>query len=281
MMSSKRSILVIISLILGIIGTSMCHDAVAQGIEGLYVEPYYTAGEQDYDSAAWIPLKPGTVTWRVFVDLAPGWKVQAIYGSETHPLEITTSTRFYNDPLNDEARAEILDPKAVTTGHAILDSWLAMGSASARHTGVPKLEDSDGSLFSELNKGDKLSNLFEDRFYGLQFSDGLIAGTPANVNRIGADLTCFQGRSEISSFRVSNGALAVVEGVRGATASNYVLLGQFTTDGELTLELNLQLIRPDGVSEQYVARNAIGNEVLCEHLLWKSSALQKQNTNNH
>jgi hypothetical protein len=69
--------------------------------------------------------------------------------------------------------------------------------------------------------------------------------------------------------------------VSGATASNYVLLGQFTTDGELTLELNLQLVRPDGVSEQYVARNAIGNEVLCEHLLWKSSVVQKQNSNNH
>lgn len=281
MMSKQSSTLGISVLIFGLIRMSICPEAVAQGVEGLYAEPYYTAGKQDFDSTAWIPLKPGTVSWRVFVDLAPGWKVQAIYGSETHPLEITTTTRFYNDPLHDEARAEIADPKAVTTGHAILDSWLAMGSASARHTGVPKLEDSDGSLFSELIKGDKLSNLFEDRFYGLQFSDGLIAGTPANVNRIGADLTCFQGRSELSSFRVSNGALAAVEGVRGATASNYVLLGQFTTDGELTLELNLQLIRPDGVSEQYVARNATGNEVLCEHLLWKSSTVQNQNSNNH
>ncbi|MFN8697690.1 MAG: hypothetical protein ACK5XQ_00060 [Flavobacteriales bacterium] len=258
-----------------------CCDIKAQGIEGLYVESYYTADSADYDSTAWIPLKPGTTAWRVFVDLASGWKLQAVYGSETHPLEISTTTQFFNDALSDEARAEIIDPKAISQGHAILDSWLAMGSASARHIAVPKPEDSDGSLFADIREKGPLSSRSEDAYFGLKIADGLMPGLPANVNRIGADLIPFQGRSGVSVFRVSNGALAVVEGVRGATASNYVLLGQFTTDGELTLELNLQLVRPDGVSEQYVARNAIGNEVLCEHLLWKSSVVQKQNSNNH
>jgi hypothetical protein len=260
--------------------TSFC-DINAQGIEGLYVEPYYTAGGADYDSTAWIPLKPGTTTWRVFVDLASGWKLQALYGSETHPLEISTTTQFFNDALSDEARAEIIDPKAISQDYAILDSWLAMGSASARHIAVPKPEDSDGSLFADIREKGPLSSRSDDAYFGLKIADGLMPGLPANVNRIGADLIPFQGRSGVSVFRVSNGALAVVEGVSGATASNYVLLGQFTTDGELTLELNLQLVRPDGVSEQYVARNAIGNEVLCEHLLWKSSVVQKQNSNNH
>jgi hypothetical protein len=146
---------------------------------------------------------------------------------------------------------------------------------------VPKPEDSDGSVFADLKVGEALSNQSEDAYFGLKKADGLIAGMPVNVSRIGADLIPFQGRSGISVFRVTNGALAVVEGVRGPTASNFVLLGQFTTDGELTLELNLQLIRPDGVSEQYVARNPSGNEVLSEHLRWESSQAQKKNANNH
>ena len=253
----------------------------AQGIEGLYVETYYISGAADFDSTDWTPLQVGTVTYRVFVDLALGWKVQALYGSQTHPLEISTTTHFYNDPLNDEARGEMIDARHITDGHAVLDSWISLGSGTSKHLVVPKMQDTDGSLFSGRGAKEMLGNRSEDRFSGINEADGLVGGSPASVSKIGADLNCFQGKGNGSSLRLTNGAIAAIEGVRGLMDSNHVLLGQFTTDGELTLELNLQLIRPDGVSEQYVARDPIGSEVRCEFLRWKGTHLENNNTDNH
>ena len=45
-----------------------------------------------------------------------------------------------------------------------------------------------------------------------------------------------------------------MNGVSGLDTNNYVLLGQLSTNGKLYLELNLQLISPEGKIEKYVAR---------------------------
>jgi hypothetical protein len=76
-----------------------------------------------------------------------------------------------------------------------------------------------------------------------------------NVLGIGSELEIFN-QTAGSSFTTTSGAIATLGGMEGATASNHVLLGQFTTNGDLSFKLNIQLLTPvAGVDEIYVAEN--------------------------
>lgn len=255
--------------------------ASTQGLEGVYVEPYYRSVAADLDSTDWVPLVPGTICYRVFADLAPGWKLQAAFGSKQHPLVISTTTEFFNDPVNDEVLAGRILSTKLGTGYTLIDTWLTLGAGSSAHMAVPSDEDPDGSILSPVSSSVHASAGWLPAGPELYRSDGLVPGIAPAVTRVGADLLVFSGRGNGNEWRLTNGALAVIEGVQGVTASNRVLIGQFTTSGTLSLELNLQLVRPDGTSEQYVARNPIGSEVQSGCLIWNSASGITRQENNH
>jgi hypothetical protein len=74
-----------------------------------------------------------------------------------------------------------------------------------------------------------------------------------------------------NSFISNGGAVAALGGVQGVTASNMVLLGQFTTDGVLNFELNIQIGTPvAGGSETYVATNPTAPELSIPSLIYTS-----------
>jgi hypothetical protein len=65
-----------------------------------------------------------------------------------------------------------------------------------------------------------------------------------------------------NSITITDGAIAALGGVVGATADNLVLIGQFTTTGSLSFALNVQLINiSTGVAENYVASSPVGGEL--------------------
>ena len=58
---------------------------------------------------------------------------------------------------------------------------------------------------------------------------------------------------------------------------NRVLIAQITTDGVFEFELNIQIGTPTkGVSQNYVARNPIGNEIMLPSLIFKSEEINKR-----
>jgi hypothetical protein len=61
---------------------------------------------------------------------------------------------------------------------------------------------------------------------------------------------------------LTNGSIAALGGVQGPTSSNMVLIGQFTTNGEFSFALNLQIQNiATGVAENYVSSSPTGAEL--------------------
>ena len=72
------------------------------GLDSIIVEKYYVADSTDsYASlnatAGILPI--GSVTYRLYADLAPGYNFQALYGvnSPQHELRFSTTTSFFNN----------------------------------------------------------------------------------------------------------------------------------------------------------------------------------------
>ena len=78
---------------LGLIGTF----AQAQnGLESVIIEKYYVSNAADAaGSVGTLPV--GSVTYRIYADLLPGYKFQMAYGDASHSLKLTTTTTFFNN----------------------------------------------------------------------------------------------------------------------------------------------------------------------------------------
>lgn len=218
------------------------------GLEDIIVELYHISqgGEATDSNGQNIP--EGTVTYRIYVDLKKGYKLQAIYGIEGHPLKFETTTTFYNHIDWGGATGNYVNSRRIDRYGVALDSWLAMGDASREHAGVPLTDDHDGSIL-------ELSQLIE--------SDGLIPSPGMqSIVEYGIDLTLFDEISQSGSFITQDGALAVLGGVAGPTTENRILVAQLTTDGQLSFELNLQVTTPHCETENYVARNPGEKEMM-------------------
>jgi len=204
------------------------------------------------DSTAGI-LPAGSVTYRIFVDMKPGYSLQVVYGNQKHELFFKTTTTFFN---NLECRAETgfnIDAKRLNESTIALDSWITMGAASRLHTGILRSEDNDGSSFI------KNRNSFIK-------ADGLTKGTLPNFQIFNLDLNFFNNDSTASYFSVSDGAWAALGGVKGPTEENRVLIAQLTTSGKLTFGVNVQIGTPEGGVIQFVAKNPEGSEIQCSGL---------------
>ena len=71
------------------------HVSAQQGLEGIIVEKYYISNENDKavdgDGGE---LPNNSVTYRVYVDMLPGYIFQAAYGVPEHELKISTTTKL-------------------------------------------------------------------------------------------------------------------------------------------------------------------------------------------
>jgi hypothetical protein len=242
--------------------------AQAQGLEGIIVERYYQANAADaqytVDQGYTNPLTSGAVTYRVYVDMAAGYKFVQMFGTPTQNLTFGTTTTFYNDENYDSQAGpttSVLNTKKHT---AMLDSWITAGGAAANKVGVPKDEDTDGSIANPHPQGilgNTLGGCFGLQIVGATGKDGMLASsgttytTPNVLGMSGTILDALVAGNALSSITVSNGSIAALGGIVGATSSNKVLVGQFTTDGTFTFAINIQLLSPTGVAENYIHTN--------------------------
>lgn len=229
-------------------------DATVKGaaLEGIIVEKYYAATKEDIADTTGGKLRKGAVTYRIYVDLKPGCKLQAVYGVPGHDLVIKTSTEFFNHTKGVKTGDQV-DHQEINDNTLVLDSWLTLGSATKSHFGILKEEDKDGSII---------------RRPSLKNADGLIEQKmPALVNYL-LDLRPFDAGAASSRFFADNGSLAAFSSVQGPTDGNKVLIAQLTTDGQLSFELNLQIGNPSCGVENYVARNPQGEEIKFDGLIY-------------
>jgi hypothetical protein len=217
-----------------------------KGLEGIQIETYgiHPVTVSDLNRESGLPA--GNVTYRVFVDMAPGYKLQALYGIPAHPLQIMTTGVFYNNQDFGGKSGDEINETLLNNYNVAFDSWITLGAATGNHYGIPREEDYDGSVM-EYSTFDK--------------TDGLIAGRIPSL-RFFRFMPNFFQREDSSSFILNDGIWFVYEGVKGITSSNKVLVLQLTSSGALTLKLNLQLLSPLGEIEQFVYENAIDNEII-------------------
>jgi hypothetical protein len=242
------------------------------GLEKIIVEKYYIADNNDCINP--IPggnLPTGSVTYRIFVDMLPGYRFQAAFGIPGHELILSTSTKFFNNEEYGTVSANTIPQRNLKDNTVILDSWISVGAGSEFSMGILKSEDD--TLNTIIHKGNYIQNDNKEAGIPVKIRDGLIEGFGQRVTQFGIDslLDVFNNRTIGSTFSTSNGSWACMTGAIGPDSiSNKVLIAQMTTDGDFSFELNIQIGTPDGKYQRYVAKNPTDNEILLPSLLFNS-----------
>ena len=261
-----------IKFILGL-GLMVASSSVfSQGLQGIVVEKYYQADANDVANAvansAVTPLTTNSVTYRVYVDMAAGYKFNSLFGNAAHNLTVNTTTGFYNDPSYGTA----LNPGTISGTNirkntAMIDSWFTTGGAAGTKAGVLKSEDTDGTVGHATGLlANNPGGCFGLSIMGTSGQDGFLpsSGTTYIVPNglgLGTALDVLD-QTNGGSIVLTNGSIAALGGVQGPTSSNMVLVAQFTTNGQLSFALNLQIQNiATGVAENYVSSSPTGAEL--------------------
>jgi hypothetical protein len=251
--------------------------ATAQnGLENIIVEKYYVSNAADAtvnDGIAAAPgsLPVGSVTWRVYADMLPGYKLQAVYGTLAHTLRIQSSTTFFNNEDRGAVTANGVLAAQLRNNTVGLDSYLSVGAAAGGNNyGIEKPLDNAVASLLNLASNPAMKNVDPTAGLALTSRDGIIAGpvAPEAVTFVGLssgvanELDVFDNAIVGGLFQTTNGSIAALAGASGPVAAdNRVLIGQFTTDGTFTFELNIQVGTPSGGTQQFVANNPTGAEI--------------------
>lgn len=247
-----------------LMSASMVH--AQNGLESIIVEKYYVSNAADAAGSTGT-LPAGSVTYRFFVDMLPGYKFQVAYGTPFHTLSLTTSTSFFNNEDRGAVNPTYTKTQA-RSNTVMLDSWISAGAACAGNYGVLKSED-DVALggATVINLNGILANNDATAGIPLTTHDGIWTqvGTSSvtTVGQADAQAVVFDATSQQgSSFVMTDGAWSALAGAQGPTASNRILIAQITTDGILTYALNIQIGTPTGGVERYVTSNPTGAEIV-------------------
>ena len=244
------------------------------GLEGLIIEKYYVSNSTD-EAGSIGSLPAGSVTYRFYADMLPGYKFQAAFGVPLHTLKFETTTGFFNNE-DRGATSPTYTKTQARSNSVMLDSWFSVGAACSGNYGILKSEDNvtlGGATV--VNSNAMLLNNDTSAGIPLTTQDGIYLPTgvpaPESVTFVGftaADLDNFDATSYAgSSFITNNASWAALNGASGPVAStNKVLIAQITTDGVLSYELNIQIGTPTGGAETYVASNAASGEILLTSL---------------
>ncbi len=244
----------------------------AQGLEGILVERYYVADAADVANAtaqgAVVPLTTNTVAYRVYVDMAPGYEFSQVYGNPTNNLVVSTTTNFYNDPTFGVAVNPGTTSFNSTRRHTtMIDSWFTTGGTSSGRVGVMEAEDTDGTIGNQQGiLANNPGGCFGLPINGTGAQDGMTTSSPStylvpNTLGVGTALDVLD-QTAGNSIVISNGTIAALGGIVGPTASNRVLIAQFTTNGTLSFQLNVQIVNiATGNAENYVSSNPGANEL--------------------
>jgi hypothetical protein len=268
----KRTLIYLFTLFLSF-------EASAQ-LEGIYVEKYYITDISDTTDTANGGVELGETTYRIYLDLIAGSKLLSLFGDAAHPFEISSTDRFFNN--RDGATFGYDIPKIAYESNTVaLDTYITLGQVGKQGTnnffGLPKHQDVDGSFIGGVNN-DGGSEIIDG---GLLVNNDPEAGIPITesdgidtLNLVipdwfsfgildfasGEDTTIFNVDA-IENHFISTQFILSAEGVYGVNPdSNYVLIAQLTTPGELEFRFNTSILTNTGDTLEYVGTNEVLNE---------------------
>lgn len=257
--------------------------AISQnGLESIIVEKYYISDANDTASNKFSGKLPiGSVTYRIFVDMLPGYRFQAAYGDKNHELRIATTTQFFNHSQGDII-PNVIVPDYLKENTLMLDSWLSAGAGAGFNYGI--LKQDDDTVETVVHEKSFLQN--ENPLAGIPVKqrDGLLVGVPPRVSIFGIDsaITIFNKTTNGSVFTTKEGLWGCLAGAKGVDSlnTNRVLIAQLTTDGDFSFELNLQIGKPKETPQKYVAKNPLEKEIQLQGLIYQAEALKKTKPKN-
>ncbi len=211
------------------------------GLEGVIVEEYYTSNAADAQEVFGIPGPvAGSKTYRIYVDLAPGWNLQQVAGYIENPLQFSTTTGFYNATGAGTQFGDLFSPFTFGLGAVPLDSYLSFGFAGPGYAGVAKADDTDGSIYTDRLQG---------TLNPINVADGLAPtdGEQSAVSILGNDNLDFVSTNGASSFFNDNFVYFDLNSSNGILPANKVLIAQLTTTGELSFKINLVINDGTGI----------------------------------
>ena len=257
-------------------------------LEKVVVEAYYVSDSLDATDTIGGGLPVGSVTYRIYVDLVPGSQLKKVYGDANHALKIKSTAPFFNNKADGQSFGYEFSKSRLKENTVALDTWLTIGQttkASSKVFGVLKSNDYDGSFIAGNGNNDGgsaavpqglLTN--NDPLAGLSLinADGMqtMSIVPANwgsnglIDALGNDSTIF-GSLKADSVFISYDAGLQNSGVGGVVAdSNQVLVAQLTTLGQISFELNIEVVDTAGHLINYVSNDSVllPNEVLNRYL---------------
>lgn len=251
------------------------------GLEGIVIETYYISDAND-SSTPFFPLPSGAVTYRVYVDLAPNWGLQAVYGAtnastgQVDTLVIRSTQPFFNNEDKGTIFGYLIPTTSLDENTVLLDSWFSTGRAGNSSVGVLKPEDLNAGAPSFPNIDDLLQNNDPLAGFPISEADGIISGSTTATwtlaGSISAALGIFDDINLLGNeFLVADGALTnFTTPIQGPNATNKILIGQFTTAGEFSGQLNLQIRNSStGIIQQWVAQSPEAGQFTSPQLTWK------------
>lgn len=261
-------------------------------LEKVLVETYYVSDSIDATDTNGGYLKPGSVTYRIYVDLVAGSRLISLYGDTNHALKFASTDTFFNNIADGQTFAKEFSKNRYSEGTVALDTWITLGqttrNGSKTYFGTPKNLDDDGSFIGGANNDGGSAGITTGLLTNtasaipLTTSDGM--DTMSVVPSLwgdygfldissGEDSTIFGSIVSGTSFTSYNAGL-LNSGIGGVnTDSNMVLVAQLTTTGTISFEINLVVIDTAGNAINYVANDSIllGNEVLSRYLKYPYS----------
>jgi hypothetical protein len=245
-----------------------------EAIERIFVEKFYCTTASDLGALKFSgPINEGACTYRIYLDLKPGYRFQAAFGTQQHPLSISSSQMFFNHADIGNSQPNLIPARTLSRNITLLDSWLSAGAAGESYNGVPRSLDTIAEV--KFEKGYLMSTT-EESSLSFSNSDGMVYAAKPWVPTFYNMDDALKGLTSVSrtnTIEVANGAWACMgKGSVGADSlgTNMVLIGQLTTSGELNYALNIMVGTPEGKSIKYVYASPQDGEV--ELSLLKGSA---------
>lgn len=246
------------------------------GLQSIYVETYYVCSPDDgKGQISSGPIDKGSVVYRIYADLEPGYRFQAAFGSPDHALEITSDKPFFNHNHSGSVQPNIIPERDLAKNITLLDSWLSVGAATENHLGIPRkydmvVQDShlrfqSGFLTNVVKTDEKDTGPLT---LPLSQCDGLVRSQvvpPPTFYMTDSVTWALSSVTRSNRVYIDNGAWACMgKGSVGAdsTSGNHVLIAQLTTAGILQYKLNIMIGTPEGKSLRYVHSNPVDGEEL-------------------
>jgi hypothetical protein len=158
-----------------------------------------------YEEVAADPLGTGATTYRLYANFVSNdVEVTAVYGTDTNPWEMTSSAPdgFYNDAVGADFGGGVNPAFFAAFPSLEFDSWFTIGAQPGDDDGLNNAFDAALTSLADFNSG---GDFIVNTFIG--------------------------------------GSIFVVPGAnaQGVPVANRVLLGQFTTSGQVSALVNLQV----------------------------------------